>query len=423
MGMTMAEKILAAHSGKDKVKAGEYVTANIDQVLVHDTFPEIEYEMIEEGVEQGLTMVWDKDRVVALIDHASPAMDKNVSTAEKHVFFRNLIKKAGIKNFYDVKAGVCHQFMIDKGFVLPGSLVLGTDSHSTIYGALNSAGTGIGVTEMAWVLHFGELWFRIPSTIKLDVEGDFSNGVMSKDLFLYISGNYGTDFAQYKSLEWAGSGIENLSLDARICLANQSVELGAKFSLFEADEKTLDFVKGRAVRDFAPVSPDGDAEYEDVIKIDAANLPPLVAQPHGMEVVNPATHYKDVKIQQAIVGGCSNGRIEDLKVAAQILKGKQVHPDVRLIIGAASWEVYKDAMRQGYFETLIDAGAIISHAHCGPCIGGMGALAPGEVAITATSRNFKGRMGSPEAFIYLASPATVAASAITGHITDPREVL
>lgn len=423
MGMTMAEKILARHSGKEQVKAGEYVTAKIDQVCVHDTFPEIEIEMKQEGIEEGLTKVWDKERVVALIDHASPAMDKNVSTAEKHIFYRSVVKKAGITNFFDVKAGICHQVMMDKGFVLPGSLVLATDSHSTIYGALNCGGTGIGVTEMAWVLNFGELWFKVPPTIKIEVVGDFTRGVMSKDLFLYISGTYGTDFAQYKSLEWTGPGIDGLSLDGRICVANQSVELGAKFSLFKADDKTMDFIRGRAVRDFAAVEPDPDAQYEAEYKIDAAQLPPLVAQPHGMEVVNPAEYYKDVKIDQANIGGCSNGRLEDLCVAAQILKGNKIHPDVRCIIGAASWEIYKEAMRLGYFETLIDAGAIICHPHCGPCIGGMGALAPGEVAITATSRNFKGRMGSPEANIYLASPATVAASAITGHITDPREVL
>jgi len=419
----MAEKILASHSCKAEVKAGDYVTATIDQVCVHDTFPEIDAEMQAEGIKEGLTMVWDKERVVALIDHASPAMDKNVSTAEKHVQYRKLIKKAGITNFYDVKAGVCHQVMMDKGFVLPGSLVLATDSHSTIYGALNCGGTGIGVTEMAWVLHFGDLWFMVPPTIKIVVNGDMPKGIMSKDIFLYLSGNYGTDFAQYKSLEWTGPGVDSMSLDARICLANQSVELGAKFSLFEADEKTMDFINGRAVRDFNPVSPDADAEYESEIVVDAAKLPPLVAQPHGMEVVNPASHYNNVKIHQAIIGGCSNGRLEDLEIAAQIFKGKTIHPDVRCIIGAASWEVYKDAMRLGYFETLIDAGAIICHPHCGPCIGGMGALAPGEVAITATSRNFKGRMGSPEADIYLASPATVAAAALAGHIVDPREVL
>jgi len=421
--MTMAEKILASHSGKDKVRAGDYVTAKIDQVCVHDTFPEIDAEMQAEGIEEGLTMVWDKERVVALIDHASPAMDKNVSTAEKHVQYRSLVKKAGIKNFYDVKAGVCHQVMVDKGFVLPGSLVLATDSHSTIYGALNCGGTGIGVTEMAWVLHFGDLWFMVPPTIKVVVKGEFPKGIMSKDVFLHLSGNYGTDFAQYKSLEWAGTGIEKMSLDGRLSLATQSVELGAKFSLFEADQKTLDFVKGRAARDFKPVSPDADAEYEQEVVIDLAKLEPLVAQPHGMEVVNPAEHYSKVKINQAVIGACSNGRIEDFEIAARILKGKKIHSDVRCIIGAASWEVYKDAMNMGYFETLIDAGCLICHPHCGPCVGGMGALAPGEVAITATSRNFKGRMGSPQADIYLASPATVAASALAGHIADPREVL
>jgi len=339
------------------------------------------------------------------------------------VAIRNLVKKLSLPNFYDVKAGICHQVMVDKGFALPGSLVVVPDSHATIYGALNCAGTGIGETEMAWALHFGELWFRVPQTIKVEVSGELADGVMAKDIFLSMSGTYGTDIAQYKAMEWVGSGVQSLSLDGRLCIANQSVELGAKFSLFTADEKTLDYVTHRAVRQFEPVLPDPDAEYESVYTIDASHLQPLVAQPHGMEVVNPATHYRDVRINQANIGGCANGRLEDFAWAARILKGETIHRDVRCIVGPASWEVYKAAMQAGYLETLVDAGVIVCHPHCGPCTGTMGTLAPGEVCITATSRNFKGRMGSPEANIYLASPATVAASAIAGHIIDPREVL
>jgi 3-isopropylmalate/(R)-2-methylmalate dehydratase large subunit len=224
-------------------------------------------------------------------------------------------------------------------------------------------------------------------------------------------------------MEWVGSAIDSLSLDGRLCIANQSVELGAKFSLFTADQKTLNFIKDRAVRPYEPVVSDSDAKYEEVYRVEGSPLQPLVAQPHSMEVVNPAAHYQDVRINQANIGGCANGRLEDIAWAARILKGKTVHPDVRCIVGPASWKIYKEAMKAGYLETLVDAGVIVCHPHCGPCTGTMGALAPGEVCITATSRNFKGRMGSPEANIYLASPATVAASAITGHITDPREVL
>jgi 3-isopropylmalate/(R)-2-methylmalate dehydratase large subunit len=423
MGMTMAEKILAQHSGRKEVRNGDYVTAKADQVCIYDSIIEIEEGMEEAGIEGGLQRVWDKERVVVLIDHSAPAMDKNVATAKKHVAIRKLVKKLDLPYFYDVKAGICHQVMVDKGYVLPGSFVLVPDSHTTIYGALNCGGTGIGETEMAWVLHYGELWFQVPVTIKIEVSGRLQDGVTAKDIFLHISGTYGTEVAQYKAMEWVGPTIDDLSLDGRLCIANQSVELGAKFSLFKADQKTFDFVSKRAVRPFAPVEPDRDAQYEKVYAVDASKLQPLVAQPHSMEVVNPASHYRSVKINQANIGGCANGRLEDIAWAARILKGKLVHPDVRCIVGPASWEVYKEAMKEGYLETLIDAGVIVSHPHCGPCTGMMGALAPGEVCITATSRNFKGRMGSPEASIYLASPATVAASAIAGHIVDPREVM
>ena len=423
MGMTMAEKILARHSGLKEVKAGQYVTAKVDQVCIHDSFINIHNDMKEAGIKEGLKRVWDRDRVVVLIDHSSPAVDRNVPTAEKHVKTRNLAKALNLPFFYDVKAGICHQVMVDKGFVLPGSLVLASDSHATLYGGLNCGGTGIGETEMAWILHYGEMWFQVPVTIKIEVSGELPDGVMAKDIFLHASGTYGTEVAQFKSIEWTGPVIDNLSLDGRLCIANQSVELGAKFSLFVADQKTLDFVKGRAVRAYEPVLPDPDAKYEAVYTINASNLQPLVAQPHSLEVVNPANHYREVRINEANIGGCANGRIEDIAWAARIMKGKKVHPDVRCIVGPASWEVYKAAMQAGYLETLIDAGVIVCHSHCGPCTGTMGVLAPGEVCITATSRNFKGRLGSPEANIYLASPATVAASAVSGHITDPREVL
>ena len=420
MGMTMAEKILARHSGQKTLKTGDYVTAKIDQVCIYDSFIDIHEDMEKAGIEGGLRQIWDKNRVVVLIDHAAPAMDKNVKMAQKHVDIRNLVKKLDLPYFYDVKAGICHQVMVEKGFVLPGSLVVVPDSHTTIYGALNSGGTGIGESEMAWVLHFGELWFQVPVSIKIEVVGKLPEWVTAKDIFLYVSGTYKTEVAQVKSIEWVGPVIDQLSMDGRLCIANQSVELGAKFSLFLADQKTLDFIKGKAARSFEPVSPDPDAAYESVYRIDGSQLQPLVAQPHSLEVVNPAPHYQKVKINEANIGGCANGRLEDIAWAARIMKGKLVHRDVRCIVGPASWEVYKAAMQAGYLETLVDAGVIVCHPHCGPCTGTMGTLAPGEVCITATSRNFKGRMGSPEANIYLASPATVAASAITGHITDPR---
>ena len=423
MGMTIAEKILAAHSGRKSVKVGDSVTAKIDQVCITDNFASVDASMKKAGIEGGLSRVWDKERVMVLIDHVAPAMDKNVEMAEKHVAVRNLAKKLGLPNSFDVKAGIGHQVILDKGFILPGSLVVIADSHATTHGALNCGATGVGEADMAWALSFGELWFTVPPTIKFEISGPLNDGVMAKDIFLHVSGTYGTDMAQYKAIEWAGPGVGLLSLDGRLSISNQSVEIGAKFSIFPADQKTLDFLEGRAVRPFEPVEADPDASYETAYTIDASQLEPLVAEPHGMDVVNRADHYQDVALQQANIGGCSNGRLEDIAVAARIMKGKKVHPDVRCIVGPASWEVYKAAMKAGYLETLIDAGVIVTHPHCGPCTGTMGTLAPGEVCITATSRNFKGRMGSPEAFIYLASPATVAASAIAGHIIDPREVL
>jgi 3-isopropylmalate/(R)-2-methylmalate dehydratase large subunit len=420
MGMTMAEKILARHSGRKVVSAGEYVTAEVDQVCIYDSIVELNEDMEHAGLEGGLTRIWDKDRIVVLIDHSCPAMDKNVNSAIKHVKEREIVKRLGLPHFFDVKAGICHQVMLDKGFVAPGELVLVADSHTTIYGGVNCGGTGVGEQELAWVLAKGSLWFMVPPAVKMNVSGRLGVGVMGKDVFLKVSGDYGVEVGSYKSMEWSGDAISAMSLDGRICIANQSVELGAKFSLFECDQKVLDFVTPRARRPFTPVAPDADAEYESVIEIDGGKIVPLVAQPHGFEVVKPADQYENVLINEAIVGGCANGRLEDIAMAAKILKGRKVHHDVRCIIGPASWEIYMAAMNAGYLQTLIEAECLVVHPHCGPCTGVMGTLAPGEVCITSTSRNFKGRMGSPEAFIYLASPATVAASAVTGHITDPR---
>ncbi len=423
MGMTIIEKIMARHSGREKVASGDYVTARIDQVCMYDSFIDIHEDMKRAGIEGGLSRVWDKDRVVVLIDHKSPAVDRNVTAAKEHVAIRRLVKNLGLPHFFDVKAGICHQIMAERGFALPGSLVVVPDSHTLLYGALNCGGTGIGETEMAWVLSFGELWFKVPSSLRIEVSGTLRKGVMAKDVFLHLSGNYGTDMGLYRSIEWTGKGMESLSIDERLSLAVQSTELGAKFSLFRADQKLMDYIRPRAVRSFEPVLPDPNAEYEKVYRVNASELQPLVAKPHGMDEVGPVGDFRDVAIDQAVIGGCTNGRLEDLGLAARILEGRRVHPDVRLIVGPASWEIYKAAMKAGFLESLIDAGGIVCHPHCGPCTGRMGTLAPEETCITSTSRNFKGRMGSPEANIYLASPATVAASAVKGHISDPREVL
>ena len=423
MGMTMAEKILAAHSDRREVRAGEYVTARVDYACMKYSYMDIWSGMEEAGIPWEKFQIWDRDRVVVVNDYDGPAPDKNVKTAERQKTAREFAERLALPHFYDVSAGICHQVIMDEGFIVPGDLVVVTDSHTPIYGSLGCAGTGIGEAEMAWVLNRGTLWFLVPETIKIIVSGRLADGVMAKDIYLAVSGEYGTDFAQYKALEWYGEAIEALSLDGRMCIANQAVELGAKFCLFQADEKVERFLHGRARRAYKPVVPDPDARYERVLELDGSRLSPLVAQPHDMSVVKPAAEYRNIRIHQASIGGCASGRLEDLEAAARILKGRRVQRGVRCIVGAADQETFAEAIRAGYIGALAEAGVTVCHPHCGPCTGGIGALADGEVCITSTSRNFKGRMGSTEAEIYMGSPATVAASALTGYITDPREVM
>lgn len=423
VAMTIAEKILAKHSGRESVRPGEYVTAGIDLVGLKYSVLDIQKGMEKSGIRDGLSKVWDKDKVVIVNDYDGPAPDKNVRTAQRQKEVRDFIAKMQFPHFYDVSAGICHQVIMDHGFVLPGNLAVATDSHAPIYGALNCAATGIGEAEMAWVLTYGELWFRVPDTIKIVVNGTLPDHVMAKDLYLYISGQYGTDFAQYKSLEWYGSVIQDMSLDGRMCLGNQAEELGAKFCLFEADEKVHDFLAARTRQPYKAIDADLGAHYMRVITIKADNLVPMVALPHDMSVVRPAEQLSNIQVHQATIGGCASGRLEDIAAAALILKGRRVKKGVRCIVGAADEEVFRAAIHAGYIETLVEAGVTVCHPHCGPCTGGIGALADGEICITSTTRNFKGRMGSYHAEIYMGSPATVAASALTGCITDPREVI
>lgn len=423
MAMTMAEKILASHSGRREVRAGEYVVADVDLAMMKYSVSDIPKGMKKAGITQGLTRVWEPDKVVLVNDYDGPAPDKNVKTAQRQKEARELADKLRLPHFYDVSSGICHQVTFDEGFVVPGGLAVATDSHTPIYGSLNCAGTGIGEAEMAWVLAYGSLWFLVPESIRIQTKGTLPFGVMAKDLYLYLSGTYGTDFAQYKSLEWYGEAVETMSLDGRMCLGNQAVELGAKFCMFEADQKVHDFLAGRARRTYTPVTADKDASYCNEILVECAALRPAVALPHNMAVVVPASDLPHVPIQQANIGGCASGRLEDIEIAAKILEGKHVHKGVRCILGAADWYVFYQALQAGYIQTLVAAGVTVCHPHCGPCTGGIGALADHETCITATSRNFKGRMGSPNAEIYMGSAATVAASALTGYITDPREVL
>ncbi|MEM3466267.1 MAG: 3-isopropylmalate dehydratase large subunit [Candidatus Jordarchaeales archaeon] len=369
--------------------------------------------------ELGLDRVWDPERVVALIDHWTPA--PNIDAAVVHATCRRFVRKYGIKNWLDMREGICHAVLPEKGFVKPGDLVVGSDSHTTTYGALGAFATGMGATDMAIVLATGEIWFKVPPTIKFNIEGKLQPMVMGKDIILHIIGEIGVEGASYKAMEFAGSTVRELSMDARFTLCNMAIEAGGKTGIIEPDEKTMKWVEERVKQPFKPVFNDPDAEYEEVIDVDAAKLEPQVAKPPSPENSVPVSEVEGTKIDQAFIGSCTNGRLEDLRVAARILDGREVASMVRAIVIPASKEGYMKAMKEGLIETFLKAGCVVCNPTCGPCIGAhLGLLAPGEVCISSSNRNFVGRMGSKDAKIYLASPATVAASAVTGEITDPR---
>ncbi|MBW1709455.1 MAG: 3-isopropylmalate dehydratase large subunit [Deltaproteobacteria bacterium] len=415
MGMTMAEKVLARASGQKRVKAGQYVTASVDRMMAHEAFASCFITLKRLGVNK----LYDPDRVVIILDHYFPA--PTVRMAQGHKLIRQAVEEFGIKNFLG-HAGICHQAMVEGGHVLPGRLILATDSHTTTYGALGAASAGIGVTEMSYVLATGELWMQVPPTIRFDLTGKPVPGIMSKDIVLYIAGEFSTEIAQYRAIEFTGEVAKRMSLASRMTLSNMGVELGAKFAFFEADEKTIDYLKERTTETPSRFGPDPDAEYETEHSVDITALEPQVAVPHNPGNVKPVSEIGDQPVDQAFLGSCTNGRLEDLAVAAQILKGRRVNPGTRLLVTPASQKVMLDATRAGYVETFLEAGAHITPAGCGPCPGGhMGLLASDEVCISSTNRNFRGRMGSPESQLFLGSPATVAASAITGRITDPRQ--
>jgi 3-isopropylmalate/(R)-2-methylmalate dehydratase large subunit len=416
MGMTLAEKILARASGIEYVKPGEYVTADIDLAMAHEGFGAVYWGLLGAGISK----IWNPDKVVVLMDHAVPA--PNVRYAGVHKMIREAVKKLEIKNFYDEKAGVCHQVLVEKGHVLPGMLIVGTDSHTTTYGALTAAGNGIGFTEMAYVLATGKLWFRVPETIKFEMSGKLPYNVMSKDVILKLLGEYSAEAAQYKSVEFTGSLSKELSISSRMTMSNMSLEMGAKFGFFETDKKTVDYLKNRTREPIQTLKADKDAEYEKIYEEDVNELEPQVAEPYTVDNVKPVTEVEGVPVNQALLGSCTNGRLEDLRIAAKILDGRKVHHDTRLLVEPASTEVYREALKEGILETIIDAEGIICNPTCGACFGThMGLLAAGEVCIASINRNFRGRMGDIESKVYLASPATVAASAIEGKITDPRK--
>lgn len=419
MGMTMAEKILAAHAGKDAVAPGEYVTAEIDAMMGNDHSFRPALELVREA---GLDRVADPDKLIGVIDHVVPAM--TIAAAENHIAIRDIAREFGVRNLYDAGCGIEHTVMPENGHVLPGNLIVAGDSHTTTYGALGAAGTGLGHVELAYAMYKGSLWFRVPETIRFILDGALQPGVVSKDVMLALLGEYSADAAQYKAVEFAGPVAEALSVDARMTISNIGVEMGAKFAFFAADEKTVAYLRPRTDKPVETFGPDADARYAAVHRIDCSALEPQVAFPHNPDNVKPISEVGEVAVQQAFIGSCTNSRTEDLQLAAEILNGRKVADGTRLLVIPGSREVMTNASRNGTLGVLIDAGAMIGTPGCGPCGGiSTGVLGAGENGIATTNRNFKGRMGSPEAFNHLASPQTVAASAIEGRIADPRKYL
>lgn len=417
MSMTTAEKILARASGRVAVTPGEYVTAEIDKVMCNEGFAAVAMNLNSIGVKQ----VWDPSRVIVVLDHYVPAPTPRAAFI--HQLVRSGVEQFGITHFYQEHGGVSHQVMMEKGHVRPGEIILGTDSHTCTYGALGAASCGIGFAEMAYVLATGKLWFRVPETIRFILSGDLEFPLSSKDVILKIAGDYSTEIAQYKSVEFAGPTVEKMSVASRMTISNMSVEIGAKFGFFETDTKTLAYLNERITGDPEAINFNEDGEVSAVYEIAVSELEPQVALPHSVGNVKAASQLGDIEIQQAVLGSCTNGRLEDLQQAARLIAGKKVHPKVRLLVIPASWDIYRQAMGDGTLSILLDAGAVILNPSCGPCFGShMGLLAPGEKCISSTNRNFKGRMGSDQAEVYLASPATVIASAVHGRITDPRDI-
>jgi 3-isopropylmalate/(R)-2-methylmalate dehydratase large subunit len=418
MGMTLAERILATAAGRDEVEAGEFVVADIDLALLHDIFAAQVFDMLGEV---GIDRIFDADKTVVVIDHLVPA--PTVEAAALHQRIREHVARLGIKAFYDAGEGICHQLLPEQGHVRPGMLIVGTDSHTTTYGALGAGGTGIGTSDMVYALATGRLWFRVPETIRFELSGDLQQGVTWKDVILHLAGRFGQDAAQYRAMEFGGPATEKADMSSRLTVSNMAVEMGAKFGLFAADDITDAYLRDRGGEGTEPFAPDPDAIYEAIHEISLSGLPPQVAMPHEVDRVESVVDVEGISIDQAFIGSCTNGRIEDLVAAAEILKGQHIAPGVRLLVVPASRAVLKEALDSGVLASLVDAGASVLPPGCGPCFGGHGGLlGPGERCIGTHNRNFIGRMGSADAEIYLGSPATVAASALAGRITDPRHL-
>jgi 3-isopropylmalate/(R)-2-methylmalate dehydratase large subunit len=417
--VNIAEKILAAHAGKKTVAPGEFINARVDVVLSNDITAPI---AIREFRRLGVAKVFDPSKIVMVADHFVP--NKDILSAEQAKQMREFCREQGIR-FYDVgEMGIEHALLPEQGIVLPGDLIIGADSHTCTYGALGAFSTGMGSTDIAVGMTTGDIWMKVPPTIKFVFHGKPGKWVGGKDFILYTIGQIGVDGALYSAMEFTGGAIEALSIEGRLTMANMAVEAGGKAGIFHVDKKTLVYIKSRAKRPYTVYDSDPDAEYEKVIEYDAEKLEPQVSLPHSPANAKPVSQVKDVKIDQSVIGSCTNGRIEDLRVAAGILKNHKVHPGVRCIVIPGTQQVYLDALKEGLIEIFVRAGAAFSTPTCGPCLGGhMGVLAEGERCVSTTNRNFVGRMGHTKSEVYLASPAVAAASAITGKITHPDEVM
>ncbi|HHY35816.1 MAG TPA: 3-isopropylmalate dehydratase large subunit [Firmicutes bacterium] len=416
MGMTLTEKILAKAAGRSSVKPGDIVEASIDLAMLHDALGSLTFPIVRDlGIR-----IWDSDKVVVAIDHAAPP--SSLGHAEWVADTIRFAREYKIRHFYNMQ-GVAHQIIPEEGLVRPGMVAVGTDSHTCTYGALGAFATGIGSTEMAWVLAKGSLWFRVPATIKVVVDGSLPARVMAKDVMLKVLSVLGVNGATYKALEFTGEAIRRMSMDGRLALCNMAVETGAKNGIVEPDEVTWSYLKERYCGPMEPVSPDEDAVYDRVIRIDASGLSPMLACPHSPGNVVPVNEVAGTKVDQVVIGTCTGGRMEDFRAAAEIIRGRKVPPFVRCLVIPASAKIYRQLLEENLIKVFLDAGCVMCNPQCGPCAGlHYGLLAPGEVCVGTHNRNFMGRMGSPLAQVYLASAATAAAAAVTGKIVDPRDM-
>lgn len=417
---TTSEKILAQASGRSRVKAGDIVKARVDTAMMPDVTSVLAIEAMKK---MGAAHVWDPDKVVVILDHVAPP--SSVNSARVHSVIRGFAKEQNLPHFYDVESGVCHQVLPEKGHIRPGTVVIGADSHTCTYGAFGTFATGVGSTDMGAVLARGKTWLKVPDTIKVDINGSLYKHVYAKDVVLRVAKEIGVSGATYMALEYTGQTVADLTVPGRMTLCNMAIEMGAKTGICQPDHKTRSWLRshGADIDITNSLQPDTDALYRRVMELDVTGMQPQVACPHNVDNVRPVTEVAGVEINQAFIGSCTNGRLEDLRQAHAVLKGRQVHRDVRLLVVPASRGVYRAALEEGVIADLVDAGAVVSNPSCAACFGGhIGLLGPGERGIATSNRNFRGRQGSPEAEVYLSSAAVAAASALTGHITHPEEV-